>query len=46
MSSGCVPSWQWKLLRAPYTYRNCDQSLKAFVCNVNAMQNLARPKVV
>src|ERR1039457_7708601 len=30
---------------APYTYRNCDQSLKfVFVCNSNRLQNLARPK--
>ena len=33
--------------RAPYTYRNCDPSLKlVLACNSNHLQNLARPKVI
>ncbi len=34
-------------LLAPYTYQNCDQSLKVvLICNLKCLQILARPKVI
>jgi hypothetical protein len=40
------PSWEWKILTRPFSYRTEDQTKKQLVCNSYKMQNLASPELL